>query len=388
MLLQSTINTKHFKYARFCMVSFLQTVSFVLFISLILYANSQASFFNELSTTNIYIQQNRAFALFFGYIFLISFVVLSFNIYKRHNLTKFEATFLYGSIIPIVSLFNFCYFWFKAHSESIFKKYFRYIFANSQNNKEIDFKYFFTNFKLFPLKDKVFANTLTFIFLCMVTFVTFIFISLPSDVKNIVNDPYNLWTFSKGSFFTEWTNLMCFIFCVLFFINHRWKIFNRNIYLLNLCCFIMFVFIVFWVVLIPGSFFLLSQNKFNFSNLEVTDVVSTFWFHFVTPLSFLLFTIIYIKNTKKNVCTYKCYLKFALPYILVYLFYVYTLPFISSVTVYSFLTNANPNNIAQGESKPGSYVIFLVALLAINLFSGYLYLFFRLDKRLVKGKKK
>lgn len=168
----------------------------------------------------------------------------------------------------------------------------------------------------------------------------------------------NVWFYGM-QYFTIQTNLLCVLFAWTFVLFPHWKIFKSHTWLIWCITYLMIVGITYDAFLLPNDF------RSKVSNWSQYKWTKTMWEHVVNPIIFCGGGIILLSQTKSiKSRDWLTTLKFGMIIPSIYLFYVFIAPFMSFQTVYSWLTNANPNvpNMPGGLTPHGEwYMIFLMA---------------------------
>lgn len=381
-------NCDSFKFTRAFLISLLQVITFTIFLSLLLIAHFHTPLTTPIPQVSISQQEIRGISLFFGSVFLMVFIWILVHSFLNKKITTKNRIFILLSLIPFLDLLSVFANLYYALKTKTFILYFKFIFQSQEKNNEIDVKYFFKNFLNKKAQNRLFINTAVFLIVLCITTISFAFIMLPpTTFDKEINDPFRSWFFGKFSYFTEWTNFLCFFFCVLFLINHKWKIFKNDLFLHGVSIYIIFVFLIFWFILMPGTLFI-RHAKFDFHKADIINWVFSIWFHLVTPIAFVSFALI---NTyfwrKSDELKINSYFKLILIYPFTFAIYAYSLPFVANVTIYGLLTNPNPNNKPFGDTHPGEYwhLTFILILLLIFLF--LVFVFYKLVKKILKHSK-
>lgn len=161
-----------------------------------------------------------------------------------------------------------------------------------------------------------------------------------SDYNNsqLNNWGNNFW-FYTVSFFTLQGNMLVFLFVTLILFFPGWQIFKNNLFQIMATTYITIVTTVWCLILLPN--FILT-NTFPVS---IYGKISTIWIHIVTPWTFIWLSIYLMKTTYKFQCHRNIFKTAALVivYPLMYALYLIILPFNTGVSVYSWVTNLNPN---------------------------------------------
>lgn len=361
-------NNKSFKNTRHAFICLFELIIFIVFLELIIVASINTPFITPIKDVSIRQQEIRSVSIFFGYLFITTSIAFIINVYFNKENSKSEKILSTIGIIPIINIGSIVYYFFLSFKEKKIIEYILHIFSSTNTNKKICYKHTIITIKNNDIKknDGLFWNTFVFTLVFLISIVSLIFIFLSLDSPEELNDPRHLWWFRKFSYFTEWSNFSCFLVCILFLLNNRWKIFSNGKFVNYIAIYILFVFLVFWMVLLPGATII--NGNLSFANKNVAGIISTGWFHLIMPLSYITFVAYYnyFLNDCRNI-KIRNYYKTILYFPLTYALYAYTLPFISNLTIYGLMTNTNPNNTPFGDKHPGEYwhLVFVPILLLV-----------------------
>ncbi|MDE6473119.1 MAG: DUF1600 domain-containing protein [Ureaplasma sp.] len=200
------------------------------------------------------------------------------------------------------------------------------------------------------------------------------------DGMNIVefyklNSGYdNMW-FEGFHYFTIQTNLLCFLYLLVFVINPRIKLFDNDSVLI---CLLAYIFIVSFTY----NFFLLPSNSSKTEWIAL-KWVKTCWEHIINPVAFIGIEIYLMCYTSKKSSKHQDYLttlKFGMVIPSIYLCYALLLPFVANKSVYGFITNCNPNLMNSEGSllKHGEWYMLFCILAYWFVFVGIITMFWRI----------
>lgn len=372
-----------FQNIRYAFICLFELLIFIIFLELIIVSSINTSFSTPIKEVSIQHQEIRAVSIFFAYLCLSTSIAFIINVFFNKKKTRKEKILTTISVLPIINIGGIAYYFYLSFKEGQIVNYILHVFSSTNTEKQICYKHAFATIKNKKIRknDHLFWNTFISTLVFCISIVSFIFIFLSLDKPQDLDDPRNLWWFRKFSYFTEWSNFSCFLVCTLFLLNNRWKIFNNGKFVNYIAIYILFVFLIFWLILLPGSAII--NGNFSFENKNISSIISTGWFHLIMPLSYVVFVghYNYFLNNKKNI-NIKNYYKTILYFPLTYALYSYTLPFISNITIYGLMTNANPNNIPFGDKYPGEYwhLVFIPILLIV--FCGLTWTFLKVIKKM------
>lgn len=209
----------------------------------------------------------------------------------------------------------------------------------------------------------------------------------------------NLWTDSL-TFFTNQTNLLCWITIFAYVVNPHWKIFHKNNIFVCVMSYISVVGGVFDFIMVPVFLSQLSQSGGIWANIAETEtnkkilvflIVSNIYFHLIVPIVFVLNGCFVVQQRQNwKITHYNAFLRSGFIIPVAYMIYLIFLPFVSGYSVYGILSNIDPKlslllpSVKSDETnvifdkQPGSpfcLFLFLAALLLffISLSSYWLY---------------
>lgn len=176
------------------------------------------------------------------------------------------------------------------------------------------------------------------------------------DFYNKSNELHNNMWFEGFQFFTIQTNLLCFIYLLIFVINPRIKFFDNDSALI---CLLSYLFIV----AITYDFVLLPTKGSSLNDWEAMKWIKTCWEHVLNPIMFItigIYNLHYICRTNNKRLDYLTTLKFGMVIPSIYLSYVLVLPFVSYNSVYGSITNVNPDVITSSGKHGDWYKAFFI----------------------------
>lgn len=191
-------------------------------------------------------------------------------------------------------------------------------------------------------------------------------------------DPYNIVLLIKFSYFTNLTNIACFIYMFLLMFLFNKQTFKNNTYLVNLASYITIVGLIFWVYLFPSK--MMSDNP-----PEGLRLVRNIWLHGVNQVFFIAFSLLSFNVGNNNLIKFRKNIEYGCIYPLSYGIYIYLIPFFVRATIYGMLTNTNSNMIMYEESESsGSYFYFFFILAITLVFIIFMILFSYICNKLVR----
>ena len=308
-------------------------------------------------------------------IFLMSwYIVVYIFILKTNISNKILTNIKYISFIPIINLF--------AIALIIIKNNWLVFIVWFKQNFEPDFelnKFYLRNswkYKMMVSLLIIMSPIIVLVFYQSTDFLNTYPIN--GDGEFIVYK--NLW-FCSIQYFTIQTNLLCYLFVLLFVIKPDFKIFKHHTFLLACIVYIFVVGITYDFALFPMKIVngeLVDWNWYKY----LTNIYE----HLINPVAFVVCGLILIckDNPKINRINYKKYLFYTMIVPTIYLIYATILPFVTNVSVYGFVTNCNPNvynDIVEGVSNYLSCgnplnILFIISywFIFVGLLTGIYYL--------------
>ncbi|MGL5591151.1 MAG: DUF1600 domain-containing protein [Mycoplasmoidaceae bacterium] len=285
--------------------------------------------------------------IFIGYLFFIN------NVFENKFLNIFAC--LFSFIIGF-------YFLIKVIKEKNFKK-----FIIDEYSKESSFK-IFGFYKANNDKEKIMLtqNTLFVAFQFCVSLVGFslCFVYKATD-KNFPTDSLIM---NNLTYFTEWGNIGSFIFMLSLVITGHRFFFKNNSYTLAMISYISIIGVAFSLAFVFMIF--LYHTPFN----DPQNTAKSVWFHFINPLSFVIFGAFLLRRSNQQMENNSKYLMHALLLPTIYGGFVYSIPFFTNFSVYGFVTNLNENIVPYyGDDSPNFYnggwqsVFFLLLIIIMFL---------------------
>ncbi len=252
----------------------------------------------------------------------------------------------------------------------LYEEFFNYISQNRVGMRQLSFGTFKSGLKRNGKRNKLFWNTAFGYFVFLVTIVGFIFCFLISSNFydfNILNpipeegfkpgfsqEQYkayleNYYIFDTFPFFTQLTNITCFVFMTFFVAFNRKIAFRNNTIMIAVSAYIFIVSAIFWFYLFPTS---LDNYVLDF------QWAKTSWTHAVAPFSFIAFAVTSLFINKNAPQKFSKIIGVSMIYPLFYGLFAYSLPFYTRFSVYGSLTNINPSMSTSiginGTTKTGS----------------------------------
>ncbi len=271
-----------------------------------------------------------------------------------------------GLFVWLISPYTF----YLAYQNKTYQNFWKYLKTKKEANEQINF-YKLSSVLKNKKFDKVFWNTIIFIFLTVIAIVDFALIWLHQEYNP--NDPNSNILFNTFSYFTQLTNFAIIIFICIFSFAHQTIIFRNNTLLILMTAYITIVGVMFWGYLLPfGNF------KDEYSHLKT--FIKTVWLHAVTPICFSVFAVnsFFISREKTNSFSHISIIGTVYP--IFYAFFSYSLPFYTRHSVYGIITNLNPNMTNYYDNKRGDPLNFLLFFLIATIFYFFFFFFWKLAK--------
>ena len=274
------------------------------------------------------------------------------------------------------------YTFFLAHKNKSYQKFWKYLKTQKEADEQINFYKLKMNLKNKRF-DRVFWNTIFFIFITLIVIVDFALIWLHEEYNQ--DDPNSNILFNTFSYFTQLTNFAIIIFVCVFSFAHQTITFRNNTLLILMTAYITVVGVMFWGYLLPfGNF------EGDYSHLQT--LVKTIWLHAVTPICFSIFAINSIFTSKEKTNSFLRTSIVGTIYPVFYAFFSYSLPFYARHSVYGSITNLNPNMSNYYDNKTGDPLNFLLFFLIATVFYFFFFIFWKLAniayKKTLKNEKK
>ncbi|MGL4343184.1 MAG: DUF1600 domain-containing protein [Metamycoplasmataceae bacterium] len=302
---------------------------------------------------------------------VICILLTSLNIWE---IKKMEEASYKKHFIASLGIFTWLmlpYTLYLAIKNKAYQQFFNHISQNRDGKNQISFKALKGGVLNYAKKDHLFWNTVFAIFLFIVTLVGFIFcLIIPEYIFGVevihkidqsqLNPnwtPEEYYNYIKPTglfdifiFFTQLTNMTCFLFMLSFLCFHQKIAFRNNTIMIAVTSYIFIVSAIFWAYLFPQA---LKDNDY------VVDFqwVKTTWLHAVTPILFIIFLISSLFVSKQAPRKFKKMIGASIIYPSFYGVFIYSLPFYTRVSVYGALTNLNPSmNTSIGMINPNGEV--------------------------------
>ncbi len=307
------------------------------------------------SSLSIVSQEQRA-------IFLVSLSVVLFITIFIGYLLYINDVFKKKIINIIASPFSFIigfYFLYKLIQEKKLKEYIAHEYSSDSTFK------IFCFYKANNDKEKLILiqNTISVALQFCISVIAFSFAFVYEGTNN--NFPTDSLILNNLTYFTEWGNIGSFIFMFLLVVTGHRFFFKNNSFTLAMVSYMSIIGIIFSL----SFFFMISLYHTPFADAENTT--RSIWFHFINPLSFILFCVLLLKRSNQKTEKGISYLVHALLMPAIYGAFVYSLPFFTNFSVYGFVTNLNGNIIPYyGDTNPNFYnggwqsVFFLILIIA------------------------
>lgn len=307
------------------------------------------------SSLSIVSQEQRA-------IFLVSLSTVLFITIFIGYLFYINDVFKKKIINIIASPFSFIlgfYFLYKLIQEKKFKEY-----IADEYSRDSTFK-IFGFYKANNDKEKIIftQNTISVALQFCVSAVAFSFSFVYEGTTN--NFPTDSLILSNLTYFTEWGNIGSFIFMFLLVVTGHRFFFKNNSFTLAMVSYMSIIGIIFSLSFV----FMISFYHTPF--VDAQNTTRSIWFHFINPLSFILFCALLLRRSSQKTEKGISYLVHTLLMPAIYGAFAYSLPFFTNFSVYGFVTNLNGNIVPYyGDSNPNFYnggwqsVFFLLLIIA------------------------
>ena len=307
------------------------------------------------SSLSIVSQEQRA-------IFLVSLSAVLFITIFIGYLFYINDVFKKKIINIIASPFSFIlgfYFLYKLIQEKKIKEYIAHEYSSDSTFKIFGF------YKANNDKEKLILtqNTISVALQFCVSAIAFSFSFVYEGTNN--NFPTDSLILSNLTYFTEWGNIGSFIFMFLLVVTGHRFFFKNNSFTLAMVSYMSIIGIIFSLSFV----FMISLYHTPFADAENTT--KSIWFHFINPLSFILFCALLLRRSNQKTEKGISYLVHALLMPAIYGAFVYSLPFFTNFSVYGFVTNLNSNIVPYyGDANPNFYnggwqsVFFLILIIA------------------------
>ncbi len=356
----------------------IQGIQFILFGFMLLFFI--LGYNNQYNTVNVQnipekISAYRGVSIFFACWYIVIYLFSIKNINSINNFRTLKI-FLILSFIPIFNVITIGFLASKMQFTT-FKLWFKNLF---KGDDELLLVYNYKNwiYKL-NLCLAIIMSPIVIIAFCQIgdTISVYPINGIGEKIKYS-----NLW-FVSLHYFTIQTNLLCFLYLVLFLIKPNLKLFKYNTFLMSCIVYIFVVGITYDFALLPMKILKNDLNDWNWYKY-----FCNIYEHFINPILFVSFGLIIIckqnKISKLNTSLLN-HLVYSMIIPTIYLIYALVLPFVSNVSVYGFVTNCNPNvyneiivnNQTDFMSKGNplcSLFIFSYWLLFLGLLTGIYYI--------------
>ncbi len=204
----------------------------------------------------------------------------------------------------------------------------------------------------------------------------FVLLWMPEYNPEQISALNNLW-FEGFQYFTIQTNLLCYIYSLCFVISPMMKQFNKDSILI---CLLSYLF----VVSITYNFIILPSNSLgDLKQWSAFNWTKTCWDHIINPIVFIVIGIYNLSYSCKKYNQYQDYLtvlKFGMIIPTIYLLYSLILPFVTSSSVYGFVSNCNPSlkNLSGSLLEYGQWYLVFVFVLYWFIFVGIITMFWKI----------
>ena len=304
------------------------------------------------------VQTSRAWCLSFliFYCFLTILIIREIIKMKKTNYKKYfiwSLGIFTWLLIPYILYINI--------KEKSYILFYKYISQNRSGKEQICFISFKNGIKGVEKKDKLFWNTFFCYFVFLITFIDIIFVFSIQDL-NLYNLKINNKTiiFDIFSYFTQLSNIACFLFMFCFVFFHNKIAFRNNTLMIAVSGYIFIVSTVFWSGIIAAGLW----DKYN----GVFGWLKTSWLHAVTPIFFITFFITSSFINKSAPKPFKSVFGITTIYPVIYAIYVYLLPLITRVSIYGSLTNLNPDMMMSNGEFGSLWNMFYIPFMILYFF--------------------
>lgn len=243
-------------------------------------------------------------------------------IYWKRRSKKYYSLLFFFSFILLIDIIFLFFNLIKNFDKYIIKTQIKYFFRKED--------YLVHQFRIWTIKRKL-------LFLQWVIYLPLLPSLFYCSEPTYNNWDTNFWFFTV-SFFTLEGNLLVFLFLTLIVFFPGWQIFKNNLFQIMVTCYITIVTSIWCIILLPN---------FIVTNTFPTNKISQFftiWIHIITPWSFIPLSIYLIKTTRKqNYDNLTKAIVICAIYPLMYSLYIAILPFNTGISIYSWVTNLNPN---------------------------------------------
>jgi len=306
---------------------------------------------------------------------------IQFRLIPKNKDEAFKGLSFFG----IIAWVFVPYFFKIARQNQYLKEYFLYLRSDidSQLNLTVSHSHFFWVLNNKVKKDKLFQNTALFYFTFLIALISFILVMIPSPYDQYKTS--NLFLFDELGYFTNTTNIFCFLFLLFMMFSPKNNIFKNNTILILTSAYITIVTLIYWCFLV--------WTLDIFATKTVTQNTITIWTHTVLPIAFVWFSISSIRTNLYKPIKFRTFLLSGFVYPAIYGTPLYILPFFVRFTPYGILTNPNPQMIHfwtenNGDIKTiagqGTYWAFTAVFLLAGLLILFFFIYYFIAKNIVK----
>ncbi len=330
---------------------------------------------------------------------IICLLMIGFNSLEIKRMETSDYKKYFVSSIGIFTWLILPYTIYIGVKNKSYEDYFNYISQNRVGANQMSLNSFKNGFQKNGKRNSLFWNTAFGYFVLLITFIGFIFgflifndlfpqyIEMPEgglkpgfsfeEYKSYMETYYIFDTFS---YFTQLTNIACFVFMTFFVAFSKKIAFRNNTILIAVSAYIFIVSAIFWVYLFPTSL-----DHYT----KAFQWAKTSWTHAVVPVLFIAFAITSLLINKNAPQKFGKMIGVSMIYPLSYGVFTYSLPFYTRFSVYGSLTNINPNmntSIGLNEaSKNGSLwmigAIFLLGAIFILMIFIFWLIAYKINKK-------
>ena len=327
---------------------------------------------------------------------IICSLMIGFNSMEIKRMEKSNYKKYFVSSIGIFTWLLLPYTIYIGVKNKLYEDYFSYISQNRVGTRQMSLSAFKNGFQKNGKRNMLFWNTTFGYFILLITFIGFIFgfliftelwpdkIVIPELKPGFSDEQYkaymeNYYIFDTFSYFTQLSNMACFVFMIFFTAFNNKIAFRNNTILIAISSYIFIVSVIFWVYLFPTS---LDHYTWAF------QWAKTSWTHAVAPILFIAFAITSLVINKNAPQKFKKMIGVSMIFPLSYGVFTYSLPFYTRFSVYGSLTNINPNmntSIGVNEAtKNGSLAMIGAIFLLGGIFVLVIFLFWLIAYKINK----
>lgn len=321
------------------LLAIVQPVFMILLMALWYFSIEEYGFGYDINLLPTHVSNIRAWALFSTIIYVAT---SSLSCWMSATIVKTEAENKFKWNVWTLGLFSFLFI-FVFVKDLYYRDGFQYI-CNYFRKKVIaytDIKGWFKTIFYGLRWNNTSKLTSVYVFAFFVTLIGIIFIIFGPEIRGAkYTGIHRYFIFQFLSYFTELTNILCFVFVCfnLFLVNQ--SILHKHTLLIAISTYICIVSFGYWsshaLSWFEGELFL------NFDHSNWFELMLTFWLHTVTPIVMLFVFIMTVRlSPQKPYHMTHAFVKFLI-YPSYYAIYLYSMPFLVPFTVYGPISNTNP----------------------------------------------